>query len=104
VSECVSEQDWLWCESWCSDESKATAKTIDLCNNPLHKEPKLDMAKRTHALTHSLTLSLTHTHSNALIHTHTHSLAYADSFIQDMICLCLGLSCYACVSVYSNVL
>ena len=39
-------QDWLWCESWCSDESKATAKTIDLCNNPLHKEPKLDMAKR----------------------------------------------------------
>ena len=22
------------------------AKTIDLCNNPLHKEPKLDMARR----------------------------------------------------------
>lgn len=21
-------QEWLWCESWCSDESKATAKTI----------------------------------------------------------------------------
>jgi UDP-glucose:glycoprotein glucosyltransferase len=39
-------QDWLWCESWCSDGSKATSKTIDLCNNPLHKEPKLDMAKR----------------------------------------------------------
>ncbi|GBG24479.1 UDP-glucose:glycoprotein glucosyltransferase [Hondaea fermentalgiana] len=39
-------QEWLWCESWCSDESKRTAKTIDLCNNPLHKEPKLDMAKR----------------------------------------------------------
>eukprot|EP00514_Thraustochytrium_sp_LLF1b_P008948 CAMPEP_0184548524 /NCGR_PEP_ID=MMETSP0199_2-20130426/6252_1 /TAXON_ID=1112570 /ORGANISM="Thraustochytrium sp., Strain LLF1b" /LENGTH=1540 /DNA_ID=CAMNT_0026943139 /DNA_START=159 /DNA_END=4781 /DNA_ORIENTATION=+ len=39
-------QDWLWCESWCSDASKTTAKTIDLCNNPLHKEPKLDMAKR----------------------------------------------------------
>ena len=39
-------QDWLWCESWCSDESKARAKTIDLCNNPLHKEGKLDMAKR----------------------------------------------------------
>ncbi|TDH73577.1 hypothetical protein CCR75_003778 [Bremia lactucae] len=39
-------QEWLWCESWCSDETKATAKTIDLCNNPQHKEPKLDMAKR----------------------------------------------------------
>lgn len=39
-------QEWLWCESWCSDDSKADSKTIDLCNNPLHKEPKLDMAKR----------------------------------------------------------
>ncbi|TMW66272.1 hypothetical protein Poli38472_004037 [Pythium oligandrum] len=39
-------QEWLWCESWCSDESKERAKTIDLCNNPKHKEPKLDMAKR----------------------------------------------------------
>ena len=39
-------QEWLWCESWCSQESKSEAKTIDLCNNPLHKEPKLDMAKR----------------------------------------------------------
>jgi len=39
-------QEWLWCESWCSDASKAAAKTIDLCNNPQHKEPKLDMAKR----------------------------------------------------------
>ncbi|KAI9895921.1 hypothetical protein PsorP6_000389 [Peronosclerospora sorghi] len=39
-------QEWLWCESWCSDETKAQAKTIDLCNNPKHKEPKLDMAKR----------------------------------------------------------
>ena len=39
-------QEWLWCESWCSMETKKTAKTIDLCNNPLHKEPKLDMAKR----------------------------------------------------------
>ena len=27
-------------------ETKKIAKTIDLCNNPLHKEPKLDMAKR----------------------------------------------------------
>ncbi|CAM9342800.1 unnamed protein product [Scytosiphon promiscuus] len=39
-------QEWLWCESWCSDASKVEAKTIDLCNNPQHKEPKLDMAKR----------------------------------------------------------
>lgn len=39
-------QEWLWCESWCSDESKRQSKTIDLCNNPLHKEPKLDMARR----------------------------------------------------------
>lgn len=39
-------QDWLWCETWCSDESLATAKTIDLCNNPLTKEPKLERAKR----------------------------------------------------------
>ena len=23
-------QEWLWCETWCSDESKATAKTIDM--------------------------------------------------------------------------
>lgn len=39
-------QEWLWCESWCSDETKASAKTIDLCNNPLHKEPKVSMAQR----------------------------------------------------------
>ena len=39
-------QEWLWCESWCSDGSKEASKTIDLCNNPLHKEPKLDMARR----------------------------------------------------------
>eukprot|EP00602_Paraphysomonas_sp_CaronLab_P013244 CAMPEP_0185040580 /NCGR_PEP_ID=MMETSP1103-20130426/38799_1 /TAXON_ID=36769 /ORGANISM="Paraphysomonas bandaiensis, Strain Caron Lab Isolate" /LENGTH=1608 /DNA_ID=CAMNT_0027579943 /DNA_START=104 /DNA_END=4931 /DNA_ORIENTATION=- len=39
-------QEWLWCETWCSEKSKKKAKTIDLCNNPLHKEPKLDMARR----------------------------------------------------------
>lgn len=39
-------QEWLWCESWCSDDSKAAAKTIDLCNNPRFKEPKLSMARR----------------------------------------------------------
>lgn len=39
-------QEWLWCETWCDDESLATARTIDLCNNPLTKEPKLDRARR----------------------------------------------------------
>uniref|UniRef100_A0A8C6M3I1 UDP-glucose ceramide glucosyltransferase-like 1 n=1 Tax=Nothobranchius furzeri TaxID=105023 RepID=A0A8C6M3I1_NOTFU len=39
-------QDWLWCETWCDDSSKATAKTIDLCNNPKTKEPKLMAAAR----------------------------------------------------------
>lgn len=38
--------DWLWCETWCDDESKKTAKAIDLCNNPDTKEPKLKSAKR----------------------------------------------------------
>ena len=23
-------QEWLWCETWCSDEEKTRAKTIDL--------------------------------------------------------------------------
>lgn len=36
----------LRCESWCDDASKASAKTIDLCNNPMTKEPKLESAKR----------------------------------------------------------
>ncbi|ORX41875.1 hypothetical protein BCR36DRAFT_587674 [Piromyces finnis] len=39
-------QEWLWCETWCDDDSLKTAKTIDLCNNPLTKEPKLDRARR----------------------------------------------------------
>lgn len=39
-------QEWLWCETWCSDESQADARTIDLCNNPQTKEPKLDRARR----------------------------------------------------------
>ncbi|EXJ73532.1 uncharacterized protein A1O5_03293 [Cladophialophora psammophila CBS 110553] len=39
-------QEWLWCETWCDDASLARAKTIDLCNNPLTKEPKLDRARR----------------------------------------------------------
>lgn len=39
-------QDWLWCETWCDEESKQRAKTIDLCNNPKTKEPKLEAAAR----------------------------------------------------------
>lgn len=38
-------EEWLWCESWCSAGSRGRAKTIDLCNNPLTKMPKLDNAK-----------------------------------------------------------
>ncbi|KAE8147538.1 UDP-glucose:Glyco protein glucosyltransferase-domain-containing protein [Aspergillus avenaceus] len=38
--------EWLWCETWCSDESLSQARTIDLCNNPQTKEPKLDRARR----------------------------------------------------------
>ena len=39
-------QEWLWCETWCSDEALAEARTIDLCNNPQTKEPKLERARR----------------------------------------------------------
>lgn len=39
-------QEWLWCESWCSDASKARAKTIDMCQNPVKKEGKLQQARR----------------------------------------------------------
>lgn len=39
-------QEWLWCETWCSDETKQRAKMIDLCNNPLRKETKQKAAKR----------------------------------------------------------
>ncbi|KAK7882501.1 hypothetical protein WMY93_028675 [Mugilogobius chulae] len=39
-------QEWLWCETWCDDKSKTMAKTIDLCNNPKTKEPKLTAAAR----------------------------------------------------------
>lgn len=40
-------QNWLWCETWCSEQTKAKAKAIDLCNDPVTKENKLDRAKRT---------------------------------------------------------
>merc|ERR1712226_1208529 len=39
-------QEWLWCETWCSNSTKAKAKTIDMCQNPVRKEGKLASAKR----------------------------------------------------------
>jgi len=39
-------QEWLWCETWCSEASKARAKTIDMCQNPLKKEGKIAGARR----------------------------------------------------------
>ena len=38
-------QHWLWCQTWCSMNTLSEAKTIDLCNNPLTKKPKLDVAR-----------------------------------------------------------
>ncbi|CAJ1371523.1 unnamed protein product [Effrenium voratum] len=39
-------QEWLWCESWCSESSKQNAKNIDMCQHPLKKEGKLQNARR----------------------------------------------------------
>jgi UDP-glucose:glycoprotein glucosyltransferase len=39
-------QEWLWCETWCGNATRKAAKTIDLCNNPATKEPKLVGARR----------------------------------------------------------
>ena len=38
-------QEWLYCESWCDANTKPQAMTIDLCNDPLKKTPKLEMAR-----------------------------------------------------------
>ncbi|XP_001353481.3 UDP-glucose:glycoprotein glucosyltransferase [Drosophila pseudoobscura] len=38
--------DWLWCQTWCSDSKFSSAKVIDLCNNPQTKEAKLTAAQR----------------------------------------------------------
>ncbi|THV04765.1 glycosyltransferase family 24 protein [Dendrothele bispora CBS 962.96] len=40
------DEDWLWCETWCSKDRFHRAKTIDLCQNPLTKEPKLARARQ----------------------------------------------------------
>ena len=39
-------QNWLYCDTWCAPEDLSKAKTIDLCNNPQTKEPKLAAARR----------------------------------------------------------
>lgn len=39
-------QEWLWCQTWCSDTDFSKAKVIDLCNNPQTKEAKLTAAQR----------------------------------------------------------
>ncbi|GLB42376.1 putative UDP-glucose:Glycoprotein Glucosyltransferase [Lyophyllum shimeji] len=39
-------EDWLWCETWCGKDRLHRAKTIDLCQNPLTKEPKLERARK----------------------------------------------------------
>lgn len=39
-------QEWLWCQTWCSDKDFSRAKVIDLCNNPQTKEAKLTAAQR----------------------------------------------------------
>lgn len=39
-------QEWLWCQTWCSDSGFDRAKVIDLCNNPQTKEAKLTAAQR----------------------------------------------------------
>ncbi|KAM7357519.1 UDP-glucose-glycoprotein glucosyltransferase [Cochliomyia hominivorax] len=38
--------EWLWCQTWCSDNAFKNAKVIDLCNNPMTKEAKLTAAQR----------------------------------------------------------
>lgn len=40
------DQEWLWCETWCSGDWLHKAKTIDLCSNPKTHESKLDRARR----------------------------------------------------------
>lgn len=40
------DKNWLWCETWCSKDRLDQAKTIDLCQNPLTKEPKLSRARQ----------------------------------------------------------
>ncbi|OBA21854.1 hypothetical protein METBIDRAFT_77411 [Metschnikowia bicuspidata var. bicuspidata NRRL YB-4993] len=39
-------QEWLWCETWCSQALKEHAKMIDLCDDPTSLEPKIAKALR----------------------------------------------------------
>ncbi|PWN41129.1 hypothetical protein IE81DRAFT_324849 [Ceraceosorus guamensis] len=40
------DKTWLWCETWCSKDWLAQAKTIDLCQNPKIKSTKLERARQ----------------------------------------------------------
>lgn len=39
-------QEWVWCETWCSDTEKKLARMIDMCNNPKSHESKIEQARR----------------------------------------------------------
>lgn len=43
------QEEWLWCETWCSSASKKNAKVIDACVNPLLKMSKIDTARYVHS-------------------------------------------------------
>uniref|UniRef100_A0A8C5I386 UDP-glucose ceramide glucosyltransferase-like 1 n=1 Tax=Gouania willdenowi TaxID=441366 RepID=A0A8C5I386_GOUWI len=77
-------QEWLWCETWCDDHGKRNAKTIDLCNNPMTKEPKLQAAVRIVAewsdydqeikrLQNKVQMDVNHTAKHKGTHTHAHT-------------------------------
>lgn len=74
--------EWLWCETWCSDDSKVFAKTIDLCNNPLTKTPKLESALRIipeWTRLDNQSSSFFHTLQDQLIYKQTHPTAAANN-------------------------
>ncbi len=38
-------EEWLYCATWCSDEAFKSSLSVDLCNNPMHKFTKLEVAR-----------------------------------------------------------
>lgn len=105
-------QEWLWCQTWCNDETLSKAKTIDLCNNPLTKEAKLTAAQRIvpewkdydqeiknllnkvedgeveHEELHETTKERTDKKGNFLLTKKTESLTYLTPFLQTNILNC----------------
>lgn len=57
-------QEWLWCETWCDDASKAKAKTIDLvlpaCSRSFFKTSVLSLSGLV-CLYHSESIRTAHT-------------------------------------------